>query len=92
MLYDLIVIGGGAAGFFGAIQAAEMRPGLKVLILEKSSKVLTKVKVSGGGRCNVTNHCFNPYEFASHYPRGEKPLKKLFQVFYVQISLIALSL
>jgi predicted Rossmann fold flavoprotein len=45
---------------------------------------LTKVKVSGGGRCNVTNHCFNPYEFASHYPRGEKPLKKLFQVFSAQ--------
>src|SRR5687768_6072892 len=84
MQYDLIVIGGGAAGFFGAIQAVEMHDGLKVLILEKSSKVLSKVKVSGGGRCNVTNSCFNPFEFAHHYPRGEKPLKKLFQFFSAQ--------
>lgn len=50
--FDLIVIGGGAAGFYGAIQAAEMDPGLKIVILEKSNKLLSKVRVSGGGRCN----------------------------------------
>lgn len=79
--FDLIVIGGGAAGFFGAIQAASMKPGLKVLILEKSSKLLSKVRVSGGGRCNVTHSCFNPSHLAHHYPRGEKALKSLFKFF-----------
>jgi predicted Rossmann fold flavoprotein len=81
MQFDLVVIGGGAAGFFGAIQAAEMKKGLKVLILEKSSKLLAKVRISGGGRCNVTHSCFEPIALAHHYPRGEKPLKNLFQVF-----------
>lgn len=84
MEFDLIVIGGGAAGFFGAIQAAEMKPGLKVLILEKSSKLLSKVRISGGGRCNVTNHCFNPFELAHHYPRGEKALKTIFKMYHAQ--------
>ena len=79
--FDLIVIGGGAAGFFGAIQAASMTSGLRVLILEKSSKLLSKVRVSGGGRCNVTHHCFNASKLAQHYPRGEKPLKSLFKSF-----------
>ena len=59
-VYDLIVIGGGAAGFFGAIQAAEMNPDLRIIILEKTTKLLSKVRVSGGGRCNVTHHCFEP--------------------------------
>src|SRR5690606_18230488 len=77
--FDLIVIGGGAAGFFGAIQAAEMNAGLKVLIIEKTNQLLTKVKVSGGGRCNVTHDCFNPVKLARHYPRGEKQLKALFK-------------
>lgn len=81
MQFDLVVIGGGAAGFFGAIQAAEMKPGLKVLILEKSNKLLAKVRISGGGRCNVTHHCFEPIALAHHYPRGEKPLKSLFNIF-----------
>lgn len=79
--YDLIVVGGGAAGFFGAIQAATMKPGLKVLILEKTSKLLSKVRVSGGGRCNVTHDCFNATPLAHHYPRGEKALKSLFKIF-----------
>ena len=79
MKYDLIVIGGGAAGFFGAIQAAELSPGLRILILEKSSKLLSKVRVSGGGRCNVTQHCFNPFELSRHYPRGEKSIENPFQ-------------
>lgn len=80
-VYDLIIIGGGAAGFFGAIQAAEMKPGIKILILEKSQKLLSKVRVSGGGRCNVTHHCFGQAALSKHYPRGEKPLKKIFNAF-----------
>jgi predicted Rossmann fold flavoprotein len=78
MQFDLIVIGGGAAGFYGAIQAREIKP-LEILILEKSNKVLSKVKISGGGRCNVTHDCDNPFELASHYPRGEKQLKNVFK-------------
>ncbi|MFZ9755959.1 MAG: NAD(P)/FAD-dependent oxidoreductase, partial [Bacteroidia bacterium] len=53
--WDLVVVGGGAAGYFCAIQAAEAKPGLRIAILEKSPKTLGKVKISGGGRCNVTN-------------------------------------
>lgn len=79
MVHDLIVIGGGAAGFYGAIQAAEMKAGLQILILEKTSKLLSKVKISGGGRCNVTHGNFNPFELARHYPRGEKFLKNIFK-------------
>lgn len=79
--FDLIVVGGGAAGFFGAIQAAERKPGRRILILEKTGKLLAKVKVSGGGRCNVTHHCFEPGPLAKHYPRGEKALKTLFKKF-----------
>lgn len=78
-MFDLIVIGGGAAGFFGAIQAAEMNPRLKILILEKTNKLLSKVRISGGGRCNVTHHCFEATELSKHYPRGQKPLKLLFR-------------
>lgn len=78
-IFDLIVIGGGAAGFFGAIQAAESNPGLRILILEKSGKLLSKVRVSGGGRCNVTHHCFDPVTLSHHYPRGEKPLRSIFR-------------
>lgn len=79
--YDLIVIGGGAAGFFGAINAASFNSNLKIAILEKSNKLLSKVRVSGGGRCNVTHHCFEPTPLAKHYPRGQKELKKLFRTF-----------
>ena len=79
--YDLIVIGGGAAGFFGAINAAQRKQGLKILILEKTTKLLSKVKVSGGGRCNVTHNCFEPTPLSQHYPRGQKELKKLFRSF-----------
>jgi predicted Rossmann fold flavoprotein len=80
-IQDLIVIGGGAAGFFGAIEFATLRPGGQVLILEKSTKILSKVKVSGGGRCNVTHNCDNPFELARHYPRGNKALKSMFREF-----------
>jgi len=79
-IFDLIVVGGGAAGFYGAIRAAEMNPQLKILILEKSNKVLSKVRISGGGRCNVTHNCFNPVRLAAHYPRGGKQLKDLFRL------------
>src|SRR5690349_11412312 len=82
--FDLIVIGGGAAGFYGAIQAAELKPGMKVLILEKTNKLLSKVKVSGGGRCNVTHECFNPIQLSHHYPRGEKQLQRMFKSFHAQ--------
>ncbi|HET9486804.1 MAG TPA: NAD(P)/FAD-dependent oxidoreductase [Chryseosolibacter sp.] len=79
MDFDLLVIGGGAAGFYGAIQASELHPGLRVIIVEKSNKLLSKVRVSGGGRCNVTHHCFDPAEFSQHYPRGGKALRAVFR-------------
>jgi predicted Rossmann fold flavoprotein len=72
--HDLVVIGGGAAGFFGAIAAAETAPGLRILILEKTSGVLGKVRISGGGRCNVTNALREPRELAERYPRGGRSL------------------
>lgn len=81
MKYDVIVIGGGASGFFTAINCAELNPGLKILILEQSSKVLQKVRVSGGGRCNVTHAEFIPNELTKNYPRGRKELKGPFHHF-----------
>ncbi len=78
----LIVIGGGAAGFFCAVNAARMSPGLKVKILEKSSKLLAKVRVSGGGRCNVTHACFDITEMAKRYPRGKNFVKRSFHRFF----------
>lgn len=78
-MFDLIVVGGGAAGFFGAINTASLNADLKILILEKSNRLLTKVRVSGGGRCNVTHHCFEPSPLSRHYPRGQKQLKKMFR-------------
>lgn len=71
----IIVIGGGAAGFFGAIAAAEASPHAQVTLLEASSQVLAKVRVSGGGRCNVTHACFEPTALVQHYPRGGKALR-----------------
>ncbi len=68
----VIIIGGGAAGFFAAINAKEMNPDLDIMILEKGKEVLQKVKISGGGRCNVTHACFEPKELVKFYPRGEK--------------------
>ncbi len=69
-----VIIGGGAAGFFAAIACAEANPFSKVIILEKTPSVLGKVKISGGGRCNVTHACFNPDELVEFYPRGSKEL------------------
>ena len=77
----VIIIGGGAAGFFAAINIAEKHPDFQVTILEKSSKLLSKVKVSGGGRCNVTNARTKPSELVSFYPRGNKKLHPLFKNF-----------
>lgn len=71
---DILIAGGGAAGFFAAIRAAECQPGLRIVILERGKDVLGKVKISGGGRCNVTHACWTPRELAKHYPRGEKEL------------------
>jgi len=78
----LVVIGGGAAGFFCAVNAAMMNRELEVTIIEKSSKLLSKVKVSGGGRCNVTHSCFSIAEMVKKYPRGESFLKKAFHHFF----------
>lgn len=78
----LIVIGGGAAGFFCAVNAARLAPGLEVIILEKTSKLLSKVKVSGGGRCNVTHSCFSIADMIKKYPRGSNFLKKSFHHFF----------
>ena len=76
-----MVIGGGAAGFFTAINAKEMNPELDITILEKGKEVLQKVKISGGGRCNVTHACFEPKELVQFYPRGEKELLGPFHQF-----------
>ena len=74
----IVVIGGGAAGFFAAITAAEQNPQAKVHILEAGNRVLRKVKISGGGRCNLTHHCFDPKLLSTHYPRGERELRGAF--------------
>ena len=79
--YDILIIGGGAAGFFTAINIVEKNPSCKVAILERGKEVLTKVKVSGGGRCNVTHACFVPNDLVKFYPRGEKELRGPFHQF-----------
>lgn len=81
MKYDIIIIGGGAAGFFAAINAAELNPNAKIIILERGKEVLTKVRISGGGRCNVTHAEFTPSELIKKYPRGEKELRGPFHSF-----------
>jgi len=81
MKYDIIIIGGGAAGFFAAINAAELNPNAKIIILERGKEVLTKVRISGGGRCNVTHAEFVPNELIKNYPRGEKELRGPFHSF-----------
>ncbi|RZJ66741.1 MAG: NAD(P)/FAD-dependent oxidoreductase [Flavobacterium sp.] len=79
--YDIVIIGGGAAGFFAAINIAEAHPNLKIAILERGKETLTKVRISGGGRCNVTHACFDPGELVKFYPRGEKELRGPFHTF-----------
>ena len=77
------VIGGGAAGFFGAIACAQANPELTVFLIEKTGKTLSKVRISGGGRCNVTHACESPAQLVQHYPRGGKQLKEAFRQFGV---------
>lgn len=79
--YDIIIIGGGAAGFFTAINAAERLPGKRIAILERGREVLNKVRISGGGRCNVTHAEFDPGQLVKHYPRGAKELLGPFHKF-----------
>jgi len=79
--FDIIIVGGGAAGFFTAINIVEKNPKLKVAILERGKNVLEKVRISGGGRCNVTHACFEPNELVKFYPRGEKELRGPFHQF-----------
>jgi predicted Rossmann fold flavoprotein len=78
----LVVIGGGAAGFFCAINAAKLAPQLLVVLVERTSNVLQKVKISGGGRCNTTHNCSSISTMASRYPRGERFVKKAFHHFF----------
>lgn len=81
---NIAIIGGGAAGFFAALSAKKQFPKAQVTIYEKSGKVLSKVKISGGGRCNVTHACFSNRELAAFYPRGENYLRKAFEQFNAQ--------
>lgn len=80
-MYDIIIVGGGAAGFFTAINIAKKNTKLKIAILERGKSVLEKVRISGGGRCNVTHAEFIPKELAKNYPRGEKELLGPFHQF-----------
>src|SRR5699024_4929759 len=77
----LAVVGGGAAGFFTGVNAARLYPNLRVIIFERSREVLSKVRISGGGRCNVTHHSFDPQLFSKAYPRGQKELRWAFEQF-----------
>jgi len=78
--YDIIIVGGGAAGFFTAINIGERNPAIKIAILERGKEVLTKVRISGGGRCNVTHACFEISSLVKRYPRGTNFLKKAFRM------------
>ncbi len=81
MYIDTLIIGGGAAGFFAAIQRATHRPEESVLIIERGRAVLEKVRISGGGRCNVTHACWEPRELVKYYPRGGRELLGPFHKF-----------
>ena len=80
----IVVVGGGAAGFFAAITCAEAAPQHEVIILEKGPQFLSKVRISGGGRCNVTHACFDPRALTTRYPRGERALIGPYQQFHAQ--------
>lgn len=84
---QIIVIGGGASGFFAAINTAIKHPNYSVTILEKTTKLLSKVKISGGGRCNITHNCFETSELVKNYPRGNKELYQVFSKFSVEETL-----
>ncbi len=78
---DILIVGGGAAGFFTAINAAENNRKKRIILLERGKEMLTKVRISGGGRCNVTHAEFLPKELSQNYPRGEKELLGPFHQF-----------
>src|SRR5258706_12575791 len=78
---EVVVVGGGAAGFFAAITCAEARPGISISVLEKGSQFLLKVRISGGGRCNLTHACFDPRQLSTYYPRGGSALLAPFHSF-----------
>ena len=82
MVRTVCIIGGGASGVFCAVNLARINRNIKVVLLEKSNKLLSKVKISGGGRCNVTHACFEIGEMAKRYPRGQHFVKKLFHQFF----------
>ena len=86
-MFDVAVIGAGAAGYMAAITAKRSNPGLRVAIIEKTSKILAKVRISGGGRCNVTHNCHSISELSKAYPRGGSFLKKCFKSWKVQDTL-----
>jgi predicted Rossmann fold flavoprotein len=79
--WDVIIVGGGPAGFFAAIRCADLNPHLRVLLIEKAQQTLGKVLISGGGRCNVTHACFNPAQLVTYYPRGGSALRGAFTRF-----------
>ncbi len=81
------VIGGGAAGFFAALSARQHHPEARITLIEKSGKLLSKVRISGGGRCNVTHHCLDNKKLSRHYPRGSNFLRKAFEHFNVKDTL-----
>ena len=82
-MHKVVIIGGGAAGFFAAANLVEMAPETQIIILEKSSKLLSKVRISGGGRCNVTHDCTHISDLIQNYPRGARQLKHVFHQFGV---------
>jgi predicted Rossmann fold flavoprotein len=79
--FDLIIVGGGPAGFFAAAACAAAQPASRIVILEKSAAVLAKVRISGGGRCNITHACFDPAQLVQFYPRGSQALRGAFSRF-----------
>ncbi|WP_299485484.1 NAD(P)/FAD-dependent oxidoreductase [Acaryochloris sp. IP29b_bin.137] len=83
-MVNIVVIGGGAAGFWGAIACAEAYPQTQITVLEASGQLLSKVRISGGGRCNVTHACFEPSALVGNYPRGSKALRGAFSHFQPQ--------
>lgn len=76
-----LIVGGGPAGIFAALRCKEIAPDSHVIVLEKTNQLLSKVRISGGGRCNVTHHCFDPIKLSGHYPRGSKELLGPFNTF-----------
>ena len=83
-LKKVAIIGGGAAGFFSALTLSELDPDAEIHLFEKRNQWLSKVKISGGGRCNVTHHCFDPKTLSEKYPRGSKELRAAFHTWQPQ--------